>query len=171
MADVFAHDSHCTFFLRSQHACQPAAVVRQVQRAFREMQQLQHLAIKILPCQFKGNFVNGIFDIQFLNAIAFRNIAETGEFLQVFRCQRHFTAADQQIGNDPDPPQSGCRMLCRFGFKFFGTPDIGYQCQMNKNHITGGSFQFELSGSFEERQTFDIAAGAADFGYGYIDLL
>ena len=60
-------------------------------------------------------------------------------------------------------------MLGRLGLELAGRRDIRHQCQVHEDGLVRAAFGTDLADSFEERQRFDVADGAADFDQANIE--
>jgi hypothetical protein len=98
-------------------------------------------------------------------------IAEKGDFGFNIGGEMFFRAAQQDIRLNTDTSEFFDAVLGRFGFDLAGRFNIGYQGQMNIADILFADISLKLPDGLQERQTFDIAHGPADFDNGDINLI
>mmetsp|Transcript_22559 Transcript_22559/g.36729 ORF Transcript_22559/g.36729 Transcript_22559/m.36729 type:complete len:210 (-) Transcript_22559:785-1414(-) len=101
----------------------------------------------------------------------FAHVTEQRDLLALFVRNWLLGTTHQYVRCNTDGLQLLYGVLCRFGFKLAGRGQIGQQRQMHEDTFAARLVVAELSNSFKERQTFDVAHGAANFAEHEIDLV
>src|SRR6185312_5819308 len=163
-ADVFADDTDAHAMLRRDEFANDFLPMRHVGRAGFEMQQAADNLVHVLALEHERHFVNAVVDVLFLDDGFERDVAKEGNFLANFFIQRKFAAANQHVRGDADFAELGDGLLGGLGLEFSGglnERDVG---DVNEHDVAVTGFEREFADGFNERQAFDVAGGAADFG-------
>src|SRR5499427_3665363 len=103
-----------------------------------------------------------VVDVASLNHRAFANITEQRELAPLAFRDRPVGAAQENIRLDADRAQFLHRVLGGLGLEFSGAGDERHQSEMDVQRMPAWQVVTELADRFKERQTFDVADGAAD---------
>ena len=101
----------------------------------------------------------------------FADIAEQRDLGALILGQRMLAAAQQNIGLDAKAGQLADRMLGRLGLEFPCRRNIGHKCYMDRAGHLAAQLVAQLAQRFDERQSFDITDGPADFAQHEIEVL
>ncbi len=124
---VFADDSDLHLAFRFQHALDHLIPARQIGRArIIDTENLQHLRVETFCVIARRRVVDG-FEINRWDDALGPYITELRDLLAVFHRDMHIGTAKQHIGLNADTTKFLHRMLCRFGFQFASTGDVGHQ--------------------------------------------
>ena len=144
VADVLADYGDGALLFRMEHAVEPLQIVAQIEGAPVEPEQVEHLDVKLLAGEFERHLVDRVLDVELLDDILFRNVAEERKFLEVAGLHRNLRPADQNVRRDADAAERGDRMLRRLGLELLCRTDVGYQCQMEEDRVVTPCLKPEL---------------------------
>ena len=128
-----------------------------------EVQLTQHLLVQTLLAEFAWHGVDRVRDVLFLDHAFAPHVAEEGELLLVLFRDRHFRAADEDVGDDADVAEHADGMLRGLGLQLSRRLEVRDEREMDEACVFGTFLKAELPRSLEERQAFDVPGDAADF--------
>ena len=91
-------------------------------------------------------------------------------FSRSSRASESLGAADQNVGLDTDLAQLADRVLRRLGLQLAGRLQVRHEREVDVQAVFLADIERELADGFEERQAFDVADRAADFGDDDVDV-
>ena len=168
---VFADDGHADLAFGIGQAVHHIFPARQVGAGRgRNAEGVQNGLVQPFTVIGKGGIIDRL-QVGRCNDGLFADIAEQGDLFTLTVGNGVFGAQQQHIGGNADRPQLLDRMLCGLCLQLARCGDIGQQRQVHEDALAARAVLGELADRLEERQTFDVAHGAADFTQHEIDLV
>ena len=128
-----------------------------------KMQLMQDRLVHFLARKHQRHFVNARHVARLEHGIL-RHVAEKRDLRAHVFVQLVFGAAQQDVRLHADLQERLYGMLGWFGFQFAGRADERHERQMHVQCVRLADLQHELAHRLEERQRFDVADRAANFG-------
>ncbi len=161
--DVLAHQRNSDGFLRLVHPAKQIVPLRPVHVTERQVQPAHHVRVELLAVQHLGDVVDGRCVRGGDDAVDI-DVAHQRDLVLERLGNITVTPQDQRVGGDTDAAQCGHRVLGRLGLELAGRSQVGHQRHMQEEAVLPADLVAYLAGGLEERQRFDIADRAADFG-------
>ncbi len=162
--DVFADDRDLDLLLRADDALDEFPPVGQVRRRRVDVEQLANEIVEPLFVQHQRHLVNRVLHVARLDHAARRNVAKHRKLLPHLGVERMLRAAEQDLRLQTDLAQFRDALLRRLRLQFARRADVGHERDVHVDDVLRADFENELPDRFEERQPFDVAGRAADFG-------
>ncbi len=160
--DILAHERDCGLEFGACRLLDEIVPFRMVNRPDVEVKLLENLFVQMLFAQFARHRVDRIGHVLlFYHALA-ADIAKHGEFVQMFRRNRHFRPADENVRDDADCAQLPDRMLGRFRLEFARRLQVRDEREVHETRVFRPFLEPELPRRLQKRQRLDVARHAAD---------
>ena len=126
-----------------------------------QVQVFEHDAIETLGREDQRHFVDGRHVLGGNDGL-FGDVAEQRDLALDVGIEEAVGAAEQNVGLNADRAQVAHAVLRRLGLELAGSADERHQREVNVEGVIAPDVLSELADRFEERQTLDVADGAAD---------
>ena len=160
--DVLSDEGDAAFPLRLRRLPDERVPDRVPDGTQRKTKLLQYLLVKMLVPEFARDGVHGVRHVLLLYDAFSLHVAEERELLEMLFGDRHFRAADEDVGNDADVAKHSDGVLRRLCLELPRRLEVGDERQMHEARVFGSDLEPELPRRLKERQTFNVARNAAD---------
>ena len=160
---ILAHQPDGDFVARILHALQHGGPARKVARRRVDLQQAQDDIVHAFGGERDRHFVDRFHVARGDHRFQVHVAEQRDLFLHLLRNEA-LRAAEQDIRLDTDGAQFLHAVLRGLGLQFLRGGDPRHQRHVHEQAVAAPLFVAHLADGFQERQRFDIAHGAADFG-------
>ena len=126
--------------------------------------------VHALALEHERHLVDGMVDVLLLDDCFEGHVAEHGDLLPELLVERVFAAADEDVRDDADLAQLGHGLLGGLGLQLAGGLDERDIGDVDEEDVLRSDIEGELADGLEERQSLDVARGAADLGDEHVGL-
>lgn len=162
--DVFAHNTDAHVVGGVNDALDEVAPLAEIGLLRGEVELLAHNVVKTLFVQFQRHLIDAVFDVADLDDVLDGHVAKEGDLFTHVLIQWMLSAAEDDVGGDPDLTQLGDGLLGGFGLQFLSGLDVWHEGGVDEEHIALAHLMTELTDGLQEGQAFDVTDGAADLG-------
>ena len=163
--DIFSHQSHRDLLRRVLQFLHHLNPVLQIRLGAIQVETFAGNLCQTLLLHGKGSLIQ-VVDIQILQHMVSRKVAEQGNFVLHADVQGIFGTADDDIRLDSHPLQLLHAGLRGFGLHFLGCFQVRDQGYMDQDHIFMPLLMLKLTDGFQEGLALDVSYGSAHLNDG-----